>query len=367
MNTCSCGNPTDGNSTLCLRCGALQILDLKADSTDEDIRAAYLLLVKVWHPDRFQNDSDLKKAAEEKLKAINSAYCLLFATPGERDRRARPQETNSPPWNECPTQGMSSVPDEAQPFIETEPLTRPKRRSYWASFQGLTLLLRCSILLLTVAVGGVLLMAADSYLSTNLETARFYLGYRAAVMSELGALKSNIAGKVTEGLHGTNPGDAKSEIAPDQQAVQVTPTAERAVIHVTGKTQTRVVRVLPYITAGLTESEVLSVEGAPTSSSEDKMVYGRSELDFKDGELVGWKIDASSPLRVKLWPDAPVDRSLRSFTVGSSKNEVLVVQGTPNVFSADMFGYGRSRVYFKNNRVVSWDEEPGSVPLRSRE
>ena len=204
MNTCSCGNPTDGHGTLCSRCGALQILEVRADSSDEEIRAAYLLLVKVWHPDRFQGDSALKKAAEEKLKAINSAYCLLFATPGERDRRPRPHETTSYAWNEAPTQEMPRVADEDEASSKIGSLAKPRRRTYWASFQGLTLLLRCSILLCVVAFGGFLLMTADSLLSTNLTTAKFYLGYRAEVIGKLGALKSDIVEKVAASLHRAN-------------------------------------------------------------------------------------------------------------------------------------------------------------------
>ena len=43
------------------------------------------------------------------------------------------------------------------------------------------------------------------------------------------------------------------------------------------------------------------------------------------------------------------------FTIGSSKNQVLETQGTPDSFSDDAFQYGSSSVYFdKNNRVISW-------------
>jgi len=52
--------------------------------------------------------------------------------------------------------------------------------------------------------------------------------------------------------------------------------------------------------------------------------------------------------------------------VNSSKDEVLVVQGTPTKFSEDKFEYGDSVVNFRNNRVVNWKNDPGSVPLRAR-
>jgi hypothetical protein len=82
---------------------------------------------------------------------------------------------------------------------------------------------------------------------------------------------------------------------------------------------------------------------------------------------VGWKIDPESPpIRVKLWPDASVDPDLDSFWMGSSKDEVLVVQGTPTFWYEDTFGYGGSEVYFKNGKVVNWKNDPASVPLRAK-
>lgn len=51
------------------------VLDLKPDAPAEDIKAAYVDLVKVWHPDRFANESErLRQRAERKIKEINQAY-----------------------------------------------------------------------------------------------------------------------------------------------------------------------------------------------------------------------------------------------------------------------------------------------------
>ena len=125
--------------------------------------------------------------------------------------------------------------------------------------------------------------------------------------------------------------------------------------------------LLPYITVGSTRDEVLAQQGTPTASSDDKLVYGKSELYLKDGLVTGWRIDpVSSPIRVKLWPESPVDTGLDFFSYGSSKDSVLVVQGTPTAFTEDKFEYGGSVVYFQNNRVVSWKNDPASIPLRVR-
>ena len=57
-----------------------QVLGVSQTATKEEIRAAYLTLVKKYHPDRYQ-DTDLKAQAEDTMKQINAAYDLLTKEP----------------------------------------------------------------------------------------------------------------------------------------------------------------------------------------------------------------------------------------------------------------------------------------------
>ena len=50
-----------------------KVLGVSETATQEEIRAAYLALVKKYHPDRYA-DGPLKEMAGEKLKEINRAY-----------------------------------------------------------------------------------------------------------------------------------------------------------------------------------------------------------------------------------------------------------------------------------------------------
>jgi hypothetical protein len=128
------------------------------------------------------------------------------------------------------------------------------------------------------------------------------------------------------------------------------------------------VRVHSLITVGSTRQEVVDQLGAPTASRPDKLVYGSSELYLKNDSVAGWRIDpVASPIRVKLWPQAPVNPDLTSFTVGSSQDVVLVVQGTPTAFSANEFDYGSSQIFFDNGRVVRWKSDPASIALKARQ
>ncbi len=150
---------------------------------------------------------------------------------------------------------------------------------------------------------------------------------------------------------------SETNLQPEQKA----PWSEQAKVKVAPR------KIYSYITVGSTQEEVLALLGTPTAALENKFVYGRSELYFKNDNVVGWRIDpVSSPIRVKLWPESPIGTSQDYFTVGSSKDVVLVVQGTPTAFSADKFEYGGSEVYFRNNRVVNWKNDPASIQLRTK-
>lgn len=49
------------------------VLGVSREATEEELKTAYRKLVKKYHPDRF-TDPDQKKRAEEKMKEINEAY-----------------------------------------------------------------------------------------------------------------------------------------------------------------------------------------------------------------------------------------------------------------------------------------------------
>ena len=59
-----------------------KVLGVNEDATNEEIRAAYLSLVKKYHPDKY-TDPDMKQLANEKLKEINEAYDQLTKNPGK--------------------------------------------------------------------------------------------------------------------------------------------------------------------------------------------------------------------------------------------------------------------------------------------
>jgi DnaJ-class molecular chaperone len=58
---------------------SFQILDVREEASEKEVRQAYRDMVSVWHPDRFSGKPRLKIKAEEKLKETNAAYETLRA------------------------------------------------------------------------------------------------------------------------------------------------------------------------------------------------------------------------------------------------------------------------------------------------
>jgi hypothetical protein len=362
MTICSCGNAAEENSAQCARCNALRALELKADASTVDIENASEVLSKAWNPDRFEDGSPMKAMAEEKLKAINAAYSFLmrgsvqaapFRSEAAGERKEAPIDT---------------VPEPKAPKRARK--TRELGYSDGAVRQlrlPMPLLIGCGVVVSGVVVIWLLFKPLDSALMRIPVAGKIYADYKTGVRSGIQELKNNVGigtgpnvGTVSAG--GTVENPTLEQTA--QEADQAAPTPHESVVLRPGLSHAAKRGALPFITAGLSKSEVIATQGTPTAETGNELDYGNSKLYFKNDALIGWKIAAASPIRVKLWPDAMVDPNLKSFGVGSTKNEVLVVQGTPTLFSEDTFGYGASEVYFKNGRVVNWKSDP-AMPLRT--
>jgi hypothetical protein len=341
-----------------------------------DVKKAYRILVKVWHPDRFKGDETLKMSAQQKLQNINAAYTLLTSRTDTLPRKPKHVNAAQQP------QGEQGAAKTESPAGLTPEFERYLARSMRIR-RTLSLLLKGCVLLFAIVIGRYVWIAFDLPGLSSGDVHRVYDAGVDNVAPELQGpfqrfllafdhdlMKLGLTGPAASLKTAMQPeGDAaKADQSPQAEAALNGKSAKKQ----SGKAQTtapaspsRVIH--SFITIGSTRDEVLAQQGPPTSSSEDKIVYGRSELDLKDGAVVGWRIDpVSNPIRVKLWPEHPVDTSQSFFTVDSTKDDVLVVQGTPTAFSNDKFEYGGSKVYFRNNRVVSWKDDLSTTPLRAR-
>ena len=375
-----CGNPAETISGLCGRCGALQTLGLTFMATAPEIENTYRTLVKVWHPDRFQADVRLQQAAEEKLKEINAAHEYLVSGPKITEPPVQPPP---PPRREVrqDAEFVAAVqqpqPEPPEPLEESPEVLKILRRQKQRRWNAPRTVIS-SLFTLGGIVGFALLwFALDAFMSANASTSIKWEQMKAGVAHDIQANFAQIwpgsSHKETQAEPSQDAAPAAATAVPPAEAASSADAKPKQPAHQQHRPATEVAAVkqnepkaaaLPYVTTGLTPMEVLSALGKPSSSAGEKMFYNGSEIDFQNGHVAGWKISAAAPIRVKLWPDTPPTPGITTFTVGSSKSDVIAVQGTPNLLAQNEFGYGNSIVYFQSGRVVSWKEDPASVRLK---
>ena len=86
-------------------------LDLEPEASREEVKKAYRDLIKVWHPDRFQDNQRLQKKANDKLVEINEAYekITLHISHKEQIIREKPEEPIYEAQSERYNQAFSDI------------------------------------------------------------------------------------------------------------------------------------------------------------------------------------------------------------------------------------------------------------------
>lgn len=92
-----------------------QVLEVQHNASQEQIKEAYYILIKFYHPDRFAPDSAEWKVATEKLKQVNVAYDTL-KDPAKRAEYDRLQGLK--PSSGDPATSPDSFTPEQQKLIE---------------------------------------------------------------------------------------------------------------------------------------------------------------------------------------------------------------------------------------------------------
>ena len=71
---------------------ACRILELTIPNTLEEVREAFSIQVKAWHPDRFEGDSKMQRIGTSKMKLINEAFGYIKEHWEERGLPNQPYE-----------------------------------------------------------------------------------------------------------------------------------------------------------------------------------------------------------------------------------------------------------------------------------
>jgi hypothetical protein len=118
-----------------------------------------------------------------------------------------------------------------------------------------------------------------------------------------------------------------------------------------------------YFTVGSTRKEVRAVQGMPTWVQGDTWHYGSSRVQYKKGRVKGWASSPDHPLRARLSPSDGPATAIGGIRIGSTKEEILRLNGTPTRLDDDVWEYGYSKIYFSSGRVSGWADSK-AAPLR---
>jgi hypothetical protein len=291
-----------------------RILGIQPKANWKQLRQAYRSLVNTWHPDRFQQDVRQRKLAEEKTKEITQSYKELADYYKKFGALPHVTETLEIPVAEnIASQNASGVhpPPESQ---DTEPYDAVVKNARTQ---------KSSLSRLHTQTIAAVALAGAAYFIWQMEPQENHNNPPASMES-------------TDKVADTQKDENSNHHTPDEK----------------------------YFAVGSSIGEVYTVQGVPTNTEKNIWYYGKSKVYFGKGKVLRWEESADNPLRIKM--PLEIDKpSMAFFGKGSSKEEVMALQGAPDRDAGNVWDYGISRVYFENDRVTGWNETSFN-PLKVR-
>jgi outer membrane protein assembly factor BamE (lipoprotein component of BamABCDE complex) len=311
-----------------------EILELRSGASLEEVKRTYRDLVRVWHPDRFSHDPRLQQKTQEKLKEINEAYEKLQAfLRGQRGSRGN-SKGSAGRW----------------------PATVAWLRNEYG--------LMPTVVKITVAVILLLIVITSTQNSGSKQITP------EPDKTSLVALASKPVSEPqgTVARPGRKAGPENEAAGPPKEAPKTaTAELETAPANRESGGEHAVSHRLPdgYFTIGSSKDHLLAIQGPPSRVDGNTFNYAYSSVDFRRDRVSGYS-NVSKNLKVRLLPSGESSgaSSPGYFTIGSSKDDVLVVQGTPSSVYGNRFEYGHSSVDFRDDRVSGYSNISKDLKVR---
>jgi hypothetical protein len=371
-------------------------LGLNPGADPAQIRRAYRQLVQQWHPDLFKQGTPMQTTAEDITKEINEAYEQLyrkglykkFRGAAGKGSEAAPSTgkatSDSPPREdgakETRPRARKKPPQDGPPPAPKPPV-RPRQKRSWSIPRNGRIFSRvfwakaglgAALVLVSLEVGRMI-WRSDSEPPTA-----------AAVRRQTDAAAVPASSTVSSRPEIPSADPKGAAVAPTwtpvpaaQIDVATIPRASREALPVgfdpvenprmktfaardPARFFSRAEALLDVFEVGDTKAKVRAIQGTPDNAAEDVFRYGSSLVYFKDGRVSNWS-DGLPRLRVRAWPE--FDGSLLdTFSLGSTRSDVVRAQGQPTAFTPQGYFYGSSAVFFGNDEVTGWSE--GDVALK---
>jgi hypothetical protein len=323
-----------------------QLLGLENDASPEKVKKAYKSFVKTWHPDRFPLGSQQQQLAENRLKDINAAYHRIRSSWAVHIFEQKPEKKSSeePKFHEQPTGDSGETA--AASYFSTLHLRQACERILTVFH---AIVARTRYQEFKTFHAWILILLLLSFMAVMVKTNQFSFWDDHREQSRGQRVNAPplvaLAPLPARAPEGTEPSEASSQ-------TQTIPLSELRENGITRSESEPVTSGGSLFTIGSSQREVLRVQGKPTKVYGQTWAYGLSDVTFKEGRV--WRYhNFDGTLRVQMLPSMSAAKGLNptTFSLGSSRDEVLLVQGTPTQVDGNKWSYGFSEVYFKNGVV----------------
>lgn len=93
------------------------------------------------------------------------------------------------------------------------------------------------------------------------------------------------------------------------------------------------------------------MQSSPDRIDGDAWFYGGDRVTFREDRVISYSNEGGR-LHVRILPEKPSALPPGYFSPGSTKDDVLAVQGTPSRMEGDRWYYGEDYVLFSSGKVL---------------
>ncbi|WP_394234124.1 J domain-containing protein [Niallia oryzisoli] len=314
------------------------ILGVPYNANHDQIKKAYRQLAKVRHPDVGGNEKDFMQIREAYDILINDSlrknynnlyrvhFMQIFSNEKQHESPLYREDVHEKEFSSTKTDHQKSANRKNQ-------IWRPIYR-----VAGI-------ILIILFIYGQIYNKQTTSKLDTDKESTE----QTAEVESK--TQQTEYKDTNTQEIMEENPIADQSDIPSDDNQNQTDDQTIKYTSEADSNNNVNPISYTGYFTLGSTKDEVKEVMGAPTSANENRWGYDFSSVQFENNIVVGWS-DISNNLKVMV--GERIESS--TFTLGSSKDDLIKAMGTPTGISFDRWNYDFSSVTFKGDKIVGWSD-----------
>jgi len=263
------------------------ILDMQPGCNWAELRSAYKKSIQKWHPDRFEDGSNEKLAAENKIKTLNIAYDHInkyyrekgkLPLVGEyKDNKNIDPATSSKvrkysTQKQSPEENNETTKNASNDNFRKNHVSTPKKKSRHV----------ITILVLTICF-----------------TAYYFFSHKmdANIHSkqEINSASNSIS-KVQLHTSPTKTSNTTKYLADHLAQKTFAESATQSIL----ADENKLFASNSYFTRGSSISDVIGIQGAPSETDGDIWYYGKSEVHFNEGRVTHWVRHQDSPLNVRM-------------------------------------------------------------------